>query len=232
MPLRNWITSLNYAIDGILIAAKTERHFRYHIVSACIVVIFSYIAGITRVEFLIVSLAALSVIVTELINTSIEAVVDLISPEIHPKARIAKDTAAGAVLITAIGSIIIGYIILIPYIRYYFEDGLYFVKHSGSDVTMISLIIVVVLVIITKSITGTGQPLRGGMPSGHSALSFSIWASITMLTGNFLASMLSFVLAAIIAQSRVTTKIHNRWEVILGGIAGAIVTFIMFKIFN
>jgi len=70
------------------------------------------------------------------------------------------------------------------------------------------------------------------MPSGHSALSFSIWASITMLTGNFLASMLSFVLAAIIAQSRVTTKIHNRWEVILGGIAGAIVTFIMFKIFN
>ncbi|MBF0473229.1 MAG: diacylglycerol kinase [Nitrospirae bacterium] len=232
MPLRKWITSLNYAIEGILIAAKTEKHIRYHIVAASVVVIFSYVAGITRVEFLVVLLSVLSVIVTELINTAIEASIDLLSPDIHPKARIAKDTAAGAVLITAVGAAIVGYIILIPYIRYYFEDGLYFVKHSSSDVTMLSLIIVTVVVIITKALSGTGHPLRGGMPSGHAALSFSIWASITVITNNFVASMLSFILASVIAQSRVATKIHTRWEVILGGITGATITFWLFKIFN
>lgn len=232
MPLRKWITSLNYAIEGILIAAKTQRHLRYHIIVASLVVIFSYVAGITRVEFLVILLSVLSVIVTELINTAIETTIDIISPERHPKARIAKDTAAGAVLITAIGAVIVGYIILIPYIRYYFEDGLYFVKHSGTDITMLSIILVTVMVIITKAVTGTGHPLRGGMPSGHSALSFSIWASITMITGNFLVSLLSFILAVIIAQSRVATNIHTRWEVILGGIVGAVITLTLFKIFH
>jgi diacylglycerol kinase (ATP) len=231
MPLRNWITSLNYAIEGILIAARTEKHFRYHLVAASVVVIFSYIAGITRVEFLVILLSVVSVIVTELINTAIEATINIISPEIHPKARIAKDTAAGAVLITAFGAAIVGYVILIPYIRYYFEDGLYFVKHSSADVTMLSIVIVTVVVIITKALTGTGHPLRGGMPSGHSALSFSIWASITIITSNFIASMLSFVLASVIAQSRIPTNIHTKWEVILGGITGAMVTFWLFKVF-
>jgi diacylglycerol kinase (ATP) len=70
------------------------------------------------------------------------------------------------------------------------------------------------------------------MPSGHSALAFSVWVSVTYTTGSFIASLLSFILAAMIAQSRVAVKIHRPWEVIAGAIMGALLTFILFKIFS
>jgi diacylglycerol kinase (ATP) len=89
-----------------------------------------------------------------------------------------------------------------------------------------------ITVIITKSYFGKGHPLSGGMPSGHSALAFSAWVSVTYLTGNFLVSLLCFVLCVWIAQSRVAVKAHNPWEVILGALMGAAVTFLLFRLFS
>ena len=117
MPFKQWLESANYAIEGILQAAKTQRHVRYHLFTAVAVLLLSYVLGISRIEFLIISLAVIAVLLAELFNTSIEAVVDILSPEHTEKARIAKDIAAGAVLVTAFGAIVIGYTILYPYLE-------------------------------------------------------------------------------------------------------------------
>src|ERR1039458_6869916 len=110
MPLRQWIKSANYAIEGILHGASTQRHLRYHFYSAAVVLLLSTILGVSKSEFIVLTLAVILVLSAEMLNSAIEAVVDLISPDYAEKARIAKDIAAGAVLITAFGAAILGYI--------------------------------------------------------------------------------------------------------------------------
>jgi diacylglycerol kinase (ATP) len=231
MPLKRWIKSTNYAIEGILHSAKTERHLRCHLYAAVAVLLISYITGISRQDFLIIAIVTVMVLLAELLNTSIEAVTDLLSPEKTEKARIAKDVAAGAVLITALGAAIIGYIILTPYLKRWFQEGFYIARHSEEEVSIIALVFVLILVVITKAYMGRGSPLRGGMPSGHAALAFSIWVIVTFITGNFISSLLCFCLASAVAASRVIQKIHSTWEVILGGLMGALVTYLLFKAF-
>ncbi len=232
MYFKRWLKSANYAIEGILYAARTQRHVRYHFISAATVLLLSYILGVTKTEFLIISLAVIVVLLAELLNSAIETVVDIISPSRNEKAGIAKDISAGAVLITAFGAVVIGYIILFPYLKVVFHKGLYITKHSAEEVSLIAFIIVLILVVITKAYFGRGLPLRGGMPSGHAALSFSAWIVITFLTENFIASSISFIIAIVISHSRITSKAHTLWEVILGGLIGAAITFFLFKIFS
>lgn len=231
MPLKRLVKSANYAIEGILHSAKTERHLRYHLYAASSVLLLSYIIGVSRLDFLVIALVTIIVILAELLNTAIEAVTDLLSPEKTEKAKVAKDVAAGAVLITALGAATIGYIILMPYIKTWFHEGFYIARHSEEEVSIIALILVLILVVITKAYIGKGSPLRGGMPSGHAALAFSIWVIVTFTTGSFISSFLCFILASVIAASRVIQRIHTTWEVILGGLMGSAVTFLLFRIF-
>lgn len=231
MFLRKWIDSANNAIEGILHAAKTQRHLRYHFYSAIAVLILSYILGVERVDFLVISIAVILVLLAEIINTAIEYVVDIISPQYSEKARIAKDVSAGAVLITAFGAAVLGYIILFPYLRKAFESGIYIAKHPNEEIAIISIILVLILVVMLKSYFGKGHPLRGGMPSGHAAISFAAWVAVTYITENFIASLLSLLLATLIAHSRVTTKAHSGLEVIAGAIMGAGITFLLFLLF-
>lgn len=232
MPLRKWVNSANNAIEGILYAAKTQRHLRYHLYAAVTVLIFSYVLGVQRHDFLIIAATVIMVLFAELINTAIEFLVDMVSPEYNEKARIAKDVAAGAVLTTAFGASIIGYIILFPYVHSAFDSGIYVAKHSPNEIALISIIIVVILVVMLKAHYGTGHPLRGGMPSGHSAIAFSLWLALTFMTESFPVSLIVFVLAAIIAQSRVAIKAHTPAEVVMGALLGMGITLSLFFIFR
>jgi len=232
MPLRKWIDSANHAIEGILHAAKTQRHMRYHLIAAVVVLMVSFLVGIDWEEFAVLIILAALVISVEMINTAIEAIVDLHYREFHERAKVIKDVAAGAVLVTAIGAGVIGYVILYEPLKRFFYSGLEIAKHAESDVALISLIVVMILVVMTKAVFHRGEPLRGGMPSGHAALGFSIWIAVTFISENFILSVLVFILAVWIAQSRVLVKIHTPLEVILGALLGMSVTFLLFKIFT
>jgi diacylglycerol kinase (ATP) len=232
MPVRAWIRSANNAIEGILHAARGQRHLRYHFYAAALVLIFSYAVGATKAEFLIISLAVIAVLMAEMLNTSVEAIVDMLSPERCERARAAKDIAAGAVLITALGSAIIGYVVLFPYVRAVFSGGFQITKHPGEEISVIAFIIVLIVVVLMKAYFGKGHPLRGGVPSGHTALAFSVWVSVSLTTMDLFVSALCLALAFVIAASRVTSGIHRLWEVVLGGIVGAGVTFILFQVFS
>jgi diacylglycerol kinase (ATP) len=231
MPLRQWIKSSNFAIEGILHGARTQRHLRYHFFSAALVILVSYVLGISRTEFIAVSLAVIIVLSAEMMNSAIEAIVDLLSPEYAEKARIAKDIAAGAVLITAFGAAVLGYIILFPYIQSSFREGLHIAKHSKEEISLLALILVLITVIISKAYFGKGHPLSGGMPSGHSALAFSVWVCTTYITESFVTSLLCFFLAAAIARSRIAIRVHTPSEVIAGALLGSVLSFFLFRLF-
>ena len=232
MPLRKWIQSTNYAIDGIIHAAKTQRHMRYHLYAAILVLITSFVLGLSWYEFVVLVLLSIVVLSVEMINTAIEAITDAIFKEYDVKAKEIKDIAAGAVLIIALGAAVIGYIILYEPVKRFFYTGLDIAKHTGSDIAIVALVVILILVVITKAFFGRGEPLRGGMPSGHSAVAFSIWIAVTFLTESFMPSLLVFIMATFIAQSRVNVGIHKPLEVIFGGLLGIIVTFLLFKIFS
>ncbi|HMK44719.1 MAG TPA: diacylglycerol kinase [Dissulfurispiraceae bacterium] len=231
MPFQRWIESANNAIEGILHAVRTERHVQYHLATALAVLFLSYVLGISRNDFIVIAVIMVIVLLAEMFNTAIECVVDLISPERREKARIAKDIAAGAVLITAFGAVILGYIILFPYLAVVFHKGMSIAKRSPAEISLLSFVVVVILVIMLKAWFGTGHPLRGGMPSGHAALSFSAWALVTLITENLTASLATFVLAALVARSRISSGTHTLSEVFAGCLLGACVATAIYLLF-
>lgn len=111
----NFGESLQYAIEGIKTAFKDERNFRSHSLTAILVIIVCFFFDLTQVEWLWILLVIFLVLVMELLNTSLENVVDLTAgDQYHPLAKKVKDTAAAAVLITAFFSVLVGLIILGP----------------------------------------------------------------------------------------------------------------------
>lgn len=111
--MKEFIKSFKYAIEGIIVAIKEERNLKIHICIMILVIICGFIFKISTMEWIICIILFGLVISLELVNTAIENAVDLVTLEKNPKAKIAKDVAAGAVLISAIVSAIIGFMIFI-----------------------------------------------------------------------------------------------------------------------
>ncbi|MGQ3481826.1 diacylglycerol kinase family protein [Paenibacillus sp. TY11] len=108
MRRQPWRMTFRYAAEGVIYALRTQVNMRIHVVVALLVIVAGLTLRISRLDWLFVCVAIAIVIVAELINTAVEAAVDLISPAIHPLAKAAKDTAAGAVLLAAVFAVIIG----------------------------------------------------------------------------------------------------------------------------
>ena len=112
--IKRFVKSFGYAVEGLKYAFKYEQNILAHSLATILVIIFGFIFNISFTEWLTLLLIIGLVIATELINTSIEAVVDLITLEKHPVAKVAKDTAAAAVMVFALIAVLIGIIIFIP----------------------------------------------------------------------------------------------------------------------
>lgn len=106
--------SFLFAISGLKSALKKEPNFRIHVVSAILALTAAYFFKFNLLEWLILAIAIFLVITFELLNTVLESLVNLISPELNPEAKIAKDVAAAAVLVSAIFSVIVGAILFLP----------------------------------------------------------------------------------------------------------------------
>lgn len=232
MKPKNFLESANLAVEGILYAAKTQKHMRYHLWAAGTVIIASLLLGVTRIEFLILSSIILLVLMSEMFNTAVEAIVDLVSPEYNQLAKIAKDVAAGAVFLISAGAVITGYLILFPYLRQPFARGVNYLEDTTEHVAIIALILVVIAVVLAKSHYRRGRPFLGGLPSGHSAIAFAIGTAVVFLTRDALISLLTFILSFLVAYSRVTMGIHTSGEVIWGAVLGTIITIVIFQIFG
>lgn len=223
--------SFNAAFVGFILVMRTQRNMRYHFLAALFIIILSIILNVNRMELMLISLSITLVLVTEMINTAAENIVNIVKTKYHPLAKVVKDISAAAVLTCAINAVIVGYMIFSTKIPFNVEASISKLRNSSMDVTFISLILVFGLVIIGKVISHRGTPLKGGMPSGHAALAYSMWTIIVLLKKDPLISILTFFMAFLIARSRLHRGIHNFWEVLAGSVLGVIVTLLIFQIF-
>lgn len=105
---------LKYAINGINEAFRRERNFRIHLFIACLVIICGFLFRLALLEWIIIILLIQFVLMTELINSIVERIIDYVKPDYHLQAKIIKDISAAVVLIAAITSVVIGAMIFIP----------------------------------------------------------------------------------------------------------------------
>ncbi|MGH4125847.1 MAG: diacylglycerol kinase [Clostridium sp.] len=230
MKVKKMVDSFNYAIEGIIYSIRTQRNMKIHMIAAIIVLSATFFYDLSRIELLIITITITLVIVAEMINTAVECAIDATTNFYHPLAKIAKNVAAGAVLVTAINSVLVGYVIFWDRLTPLNRTMMAKLKKSNPDRIFFILVIVCIAAVVVKSIYDEGTPFRGGMPSGHSTIAFSVATAITILTTEPLIMVLSYLLAVIVAQSRVDSQIHSILEVFFGGIFGTLLTLLLFKV--
>lgn len=224
--------SINYAIDGIVYAFKTERSLKIHFSIAIFTMILTLLLKLDRFEILMIFFAITLVILAEMVNTAIEAIVNLLTLSHHPLAKIAKDVAAGGVLITCLNALVVAYLIIIEA----FKKSSYLevfnkIRSEPSHLIFIMIFVIILLVAVAKVIGGKGTFTRGGLVSGHAAVAFGASTAILCITKNTIAAFLAFLVALLVAQSRIEANIHRWIEVIFGALIGILVSLLVFVIF-
>ena len=223
--------SFRYAGQGLKYTLATQRNFRIHTLALLAITALVIFLDFSALEIVLLFGTAFAVLICELFNTAIEKTVDLITTEYSPLAKIAKDVSAGAVLISAINSIFVAYLIFFDRLNPATMHILIKIRNQDIHIIIIGIIVTLTLVIGGKTFSQKGSHVQGGIISGHSALSFALATSITFISENPLISTLAFFLALLVAQSRIEGKIHTKREVFYGGILGILVMTLLFRVF-
>ena len=229
------LESFNFAFEGIIHVLRTQRNMRIHFLAAVLVLVAALAVGVSKVELIALLLAIAFVFITEMINSALEQAIDVATTSFDPLAKLAKDIAAGAVLIATVNAIAIGYLVFSGQIADRSSRLLDRLRDAPAELTLIALVVTIIVVIAAKAYTGRGTPLRGGLPSGHAAVAFAGWMAATLVIGDshrFLISSLTFIMALLVAQTRVESGIHSALEVTYGGVLGALVTLAVFQLFS
>ena len=232
MRERKFVESFNAAVEGFIYVLKTERNMRVHFLAAFFFILLGVYLNFSYLEMLALCVTVTLVLGSEMVNTAIELIVDMIKSDFHPVARVIKDVSAGAVLLTSINAIAVGYMLFFAKLPFDVNDAMEKVRNSPWHITFIALILVFGTTIIGKMLSRKGTPLRGGMPSGHAAIAFAIWTVITFLSNNSIVIVLTFLMAFLIARHRIKDSIHTIWEVLVGSVLGVLLTTLVFQVFR
>jgi diacylglycerol kinase (ATP) len=229
------LESFNFAFEGVIHVLRTQRNMRIHFAIAAAVLVAALALGVDKGELIALLLAISFVLIAEMINTALEAGIDVATTSFDPLAKLAKDIAAGAVLIATINAVAIGYLVFSDQIVNRSSRVIERLRDAPAEVTLIALVLTIFIVIGTKAYTGRGTPLRGGLPSGHAAVAFGGWMAITNVVGDsthwFLISSLAFLMALLVAQTRVESGIHSLLEVTYGAVLGTLSVLVIFQVF-
>jgi diacylglycerol kinase (ATP) len=233
MKARSLLDSFSFALQGALHCLKNERNFRLHFLAAFISMVMAVILKCSALEFLIIVFAIALVLMAEMFNTAIEAMVDIAcGDKLNPMAKIAKDVSAGAVFLGAVNACVVGYVILV-------RKLLDFDLEAEVLAPVLELPIVIAPVCIFLSVMATtalkafaGKGRGGGIlgsPSAHSAVAFAAAVSIAFLSRNAVISAIAFFLAFLLAQSRADTKAETILQVMFGSFIGAFAATFAFQ---
>ncbi|MDQ4029515.1 MAG: diacylglycerol kinase [Actinomycetota bacterium] len=227
------LESFNFAFEGIIHVLRTQRNMRVHFLAAAGVLIAAVSIGVERLELIALLISIAFVLIAEMINTAIEGTIDVSTTSFDPNAKLAKDIAAGAVLIATVTAVAVAYLVFSERIADRSSRLLERLANAPAQLTLIALVLTILVVIATKAVTHRGTPLRGGLPSGHAAIAFAGWMAITLIIDEqrFLASSVALILALLVAQTRVESGIHSPLEVLYGAMLGALTTLVLFQLF-
>jgi diacylglycerol kinase (ATP) len=208
---------------------------RIHFAVAFVVIVLALVVNVTKLELIALLISVTFVLIAEMVNTAVEAAIDIATTSFDPMAKLAKDIAAGTVLIAAANAVIVGYLVFAGKVADRSAEILDRLRNAPAELTLVALVLTIIVVIATKAYTGRGTPLRGGIPSGHAALAFAGWVAATYAAGNehrFLVSSIALILALLVAQTRVESGVHSALEVTYGALVGALATLVVFQVFS
>ena len=231
----NFIEACENAVNGIIYAATTQTNIRKQLVIAVVVMILSLFYGLDTPEFLCLTFAVFFVIFAEMINTAIETVVDLFVDVYHPKAKIAKDVAAGAVVLSAANAIIVSYFIFFKEANLKFISDSIFTNmvKSPFHLAFVAIILVVIAVIAMKAVCSKTKErgklvTEGFVPSGQSAIAFAVLTAIWVNSQDIIIFTLALVLSLLVAGNRIQNNARTRAEVVFGACMGVLIVILVY----
>jgi len=233
MERHKLVESFKCAVEGIFYVLKTQRNMRVHFIAAAVIIALAVGLDLSRLEFLFISFAIFFVLFAEMANTAAELTIDLISETYNPLARLVKDIGAGAVLIASLNAVVVGYLVFVKHIERHAVRGLESLRTIPLYVSFLALLIVLIGAVSMKLILHSGSPMRGGMPSAHSAVAFSAAAIVVLLMpSSFAVIVLAYFLALMVAQSRIAAGIHTFAEAFFGAVFGTLLTLFLYRLYK
>lgn len=224
-PLVRWLKSMRFAYEGIQYALSTQPNMKFHFFASFAVLVSAIFFRLPRTDILFLLLAITLVIVTELINTGIEKTVDLAMPERHPLAKIAKDTAAAAVLVTAVFAVAVGIVVFYGPVERWLR------AREQPDVPLsigsvwLYLALVMLAVIVAETRFRDSDRLR---PSLWMAVSVSVSMLITLKSDDTLVGLLAFGMSGMFLIMLYEKQSRSLPGLVFGGLLGAALTVLTF----
>lgn len=219
---RKWLRSFRYAYEGLIYALSTQRNMKFHFIAALSVLLLALFFDLSRLEILFIILAITLILVTELVNTAIERAVDLAMPDLHPIAKIAKDVAAAAVLVTAIFAVIVGLIVFFEPINSLLSHSREHSQSVSVDAIWLFAGLVVLSVIIIQ--TRFTKKRKNQQPSLLAALSFSLSTMIVLYASELFVGLLAFALSLVTVTVLYEKTERSFASLLLGGLIGVVIT--------
>lgn len=228
---RNFLDACVNAINGIIYATTTQGNIKKQLVIIVVVLLVSLFFKLTRIEFLCLLFAVILIIVAEMINTAIETLVDLYTDLYHPKAKIAKDVGAGAVVIAAINAVVVAYFLFFDKIAVAGVTVLESLIRTPEHLAFTTVALTLIAMIALKA-TNIVRKKKGitekFVPSGVAAISFVAAMIIWLTTKNMVAFTLALILTLLVCGCRVESKNRTWGEIFFGAFVGCAITIVMY----
>lgn len=231
---KNFLQAVNNAVDGIIYCATTQTNITKQLILGTIVMILSLFYNFTTSEFLCLTFAVFFVIFAEMVNTAIETIVDLLVDTYHPKAKIAKDVGAGAVVLAAMNAIIVAYFLFFKEteLSQVADSLLNALVTSPFHLAFVAIIITLIAILAMKGAfkkkeLSNGVKQDNFMPSGQSALAFATLTAIWINSKNLVVFCLSLILSLVVAVNRLNDK-KTFAEILFGGFMGVLVVVLVY----
>lgn len=231
MKNSNFFDACQNALNGIIYAITTQSNIKKQLIIAVAVMLVSLFFDLNKAEFLCLMFTVVLIIVAEMINTAIETVVDLYTDLYHPKAKIAKDVGAGAVVITAINAIIVAYFLFFEKISTIGLNLIEEVVNSPVHLAFVAILLTVIVIVTLRAAATKNHHKfikENFMPSGQTAIAFAGLTIIWLTTRNVVVFTISLVLALIVAINRYENKKRSKSEIIVGACVGIMIVVLLY----
>lgn len=227
---KSFATALGHAMDGVIRAFKTERNLRIDYIIGLIVLVTSLFFDFTKTEFACICLTVGFVIFAEMINSTVEYIVDLITDKYDDRAKAAKDIAAGGVLIASCVSVVVAYFLFVDKISNASVAIISSILNSKLHILFTIIFAVVILTVILKGIFGKDDDYAHSGPSIRIALAFALTTYSYIITKSLLVCGIAFVLSILITGSRIKGKKNKIIYTILSASIGILLVLIIYQI--
>lgn len=227
---KSFATALGHAMDGVIRAFKTERNLRIDYIIGLIVLVTSLFFDFTKTEFACICLTVGFVIFAEMINSTVEYIVDLITDKYDDRAKAAKDIAAGGVLIASCVSVVVAYFLFVDKISNASVAIISSILNSKLHILFTIVFGVVILTVILKGIFGKDDDYAHSGPSIRIALAFALTTYSYIITKSLLVCGIAFVLSMFITGSRIKGKKNKIIYTILSASIGILLVLIIYQI--